>query len=321
MADAEGVTLKGYEHKPVMLDETIKLLHIERESQGWFIDCTLGRGGHTEAVLKGSALRVIGVDQDEQALRETKKQLASFEERIHYLHGNFKDLSRLVEESVPDFPGAFGVLMDIGVSSPQLDDPTRGFSYHHDAPLDMRMDVTASVSAFDLVNDLSVEELTRIIRLYGEEKWAGRIAQFIDERRKKAPIVTTGELVEIIKAAIPARARRSGPHPARRTFQALRIAVNDELGSLEQGIEAAFSLLISGGRLAVISFHSLEDRIVKNQFRRLVGGCQCPKDLPCICDRKEQARIITTRPVRPTTEEVEQNPRSRSANLRVIERI
>jgi len=313
--------VQGYEHKPVLLNEILEYLRIDSGQEGWFIDCTLGRGGHTEAVLKNSPLCVIGIDQDEQAIAETRKRLAAYEGRIQYIHGNFGELSTLIAAHFPDFPGAVAILMDIGVSSPQLDDPSRGFSYQHGAPLDMRMNRNATVTAAELVNRLSVDELTRIIRDYGEERWARRIAQFIVNQRQRTPITTTTELVEIIKAAIPANARRSGPHPARRTFQALRIAVNNELANLEKGLGQAFDLLVPGGRLAVISFHSLEDRIVKQRFRELVGGCQCPKHLPCVCQQREQARIVTSRPVRPTTEELAENPRSRSASLRVIEKI
>lgn len=310
----------NFYHVSVLLEETVQALAPRRG--GRYIDGTLGGGGHAEAVLERSAPdgMLLGLDQDETALAAAGRRLARFGARVRLRHGNFARMAEVAAEE--GFTGADGVLFDLGVSSPQLDVAERGFSYQHDAPLDMRMDRTQPTSAADLVNQLPEEELARIIREYGEERWAKRIAQFIVQRRQKQPIETTGELVDLIKAAVPAAARRAGPHPAKRTFQALRIAVNDELGALQKGLQAAVRVLRPGGRIAVISFHSLEDRICKETFAALARGCVCPPELPvCTCGSKPELKILTRRPVTASLQELERNPRARSAKLRVAEKI
>ncbi|MDI7246880.1 MAG: 16S rRNA (cytosine(1402)-N(4))-methyltransferase RsmH [Bacillota bacterium] len=301
MMRESGEPAGGY-HVPVMRDEVLWMLR--PRSGGTYLDCTVGGGGHAAAVLEhaGPGAFLVGIDRDPEALEFAGRRLAPFGEAFRLVQGNFTDLAAILGEA--GIEQVDGVLMDLGVSSHQFDDPSRGFSYMTDVPLDMRMDMGSGPSARDLVNSLPGDELARILRLYGEERWASRIARFIVERRDRAPITTTGELVDVVKQAIPAAARRSGPHPAKRTFQALRIAVNDELGGLERGLDQAVEVTRLGGRVVVISFHSLEDRIVK---RRFAGD-------------RERLRAITTQPLVPCDEEVIANPRSRSARLRAAER-
>lgn len=314
----------GFHHIPVLLQETLQAL--DPKPGGTYLDCTVGGGGHSYEILRRTAPdgRLIGIDQDREALRSAGERLKEFGDRVRLVHGNFGDLAEILrkdevlrEDLIKG--SAAGALFDLGVSSYQLDEGERGFSYHQDAPLDMRMDPDRGRPASDLIKDLSEAELAGIIREYGEERWASRIAQFIVRRR---PIRTTGELVEAVKAAIPAAARRTGPHPARRTFQAIRIAVNDELGALERGLRAAVDILNPGGRIAVITFHSLEDRIVKRIFAEMARGCQCPPGTPvCVCGGEPLLALINRKPVVASEEELEQNPRSRSAKLRAAERL
>lgn len=309
-------------HRPVMRDEAIFLLRPRR--QGVFVDCTLGGGGHARMLLDllppGS--RLVALDRDATVIQRARERFAAevAAGRLVLVQANF---ARLKEVALQVGIGEVkGILFDLGVSSFQLEEPGRGFSYLHEGPLDMRMDPTLSRTAADLVNHLPAKQLTRIIAEYGEEKWANRIASFIEQRRRIKPIQTTLELVEIIKEAIPAAARRGGPHPAKRTFQALRIAVNDELGALKKGLEEAMALLAPGGRLVVISFHSLEDRTVKEFFSRESKGCICPPDFPvCRCGRKPRLRLLTRKTWLPSPEEIQVNPRSRSAKLRAAERL
>jgi 16S rRNA (cytosine1402-N4)-methyltransferase len=307
------------EHKPVLLEETIEYLNCKKD--GIYIDGTLGRGGHTEVILEklqGTGM-LIGIDRDIEAINKVKERYGNLE-NLFLFHDNYVNIPAIMEKM--GIKEVDGMLFDLGVSSPQFDNPERGFSYNYDAPLDMRMDQEQKLTAADLVNGYSQEELTRIIRDYGEEKWASRIAEFIVNYRKRKPIESTLELVEIIKAAIPAAARRTGGHPARRTFQALRIATNDELNQLEEMLDRVVPYLRKGGRICVISFHSLEDRIVKNKFRELAWKCTCPPDFPvCVCGQKAELKIITRKPVTASEEELGDNPRARSAKLRVAEKI
>lgn len=281
-----------------MLDECLEYLRIKPD--GIYVDGTLGGGGHSAEILKRLSAKglLIGIDRDTNALKaaaERIKQTGSKAKAIT-VQGNFKELDSICRKH--GVAEADGILLDLGVSSPQLDDAERGFSYMQDAPIDMRMDRDSRLSAADIVNRYEERELAGIIRNYGEERWASRIAGFIVEARKQGPINSTGRLVEIIKAAIPASARREGPHPAKRTFQALRIAVNDELGALEAGIEKSIEILKSGGRICIITFHSLEDRIVKTKFREITDPCTCPDEFPvCVCGRTARGRNITKKTV------------------------
>lgn len=308
-----------FSHQPVLLRETIE--HLNLKPNGIYVDCTLGAAGHSTAILAAEpTVRLIGIDQDPQALERASLRLAAYTGQVTLVQDNFRNLERILDGL--GIGKVDGVMMDIGVSSPQLDDADRGFSYQQDAPLDMRMDPNQPIDAKTIVNTYSAEELTKIIKMYGEERWASRISDFIVRERKRAPLETTGELVDLIKRAIPAKARATGPHPARRTFQALRIAVNDELNALQQGLEQAVEVLAAQGRLAVITFHSLEDRIVKNFFQEMLGKCICPPDFPvCVCGRTPQGRLVTRGPLLPSQEELEDNPRSRSAKLRVLEKL
>jgi 16S rRNA (cytosine1402-N4)-methyltransferase len=306
-----------FSHTPVLLQEVMDLLGCSPGNV--VVDCTVGGGGHAYEILKrilpGGYL--IGIDRDPNALNAAEKRLEEFANHFTLVHSNYINMERILEDL--GIKEVDGILMDLGVSSHQLDEKERGFSYMQDASLDMRMDPTQAFSAYNVVNEYSQNELRRIIRNYGEERWADRIAGFIVDNR---PVETTGQLVDIIKRAIPAGARRSGPHPAKRTFQAIRIEVNQELSQLGESIEKAVKMLRPGGRLCIITFHSLEDRIVKRAFRDLSNPCICPTGAPiCTCGRKPEVKIITGRPVTPSAAELSINPRSRSAKARACERI
>ena len=307
------------EHISVMRDECIKYLNIRPD--GVYIDGTLGLGGHSEAIAeKLTTGRLIGIDRDERALAFAEERLKRFGRCVTLVKGNFSELSALMDSVGAD--RADGMLFDLGVSSPQLDDAGRGFSYMKDAPLDMRMDEHSPLTAREIVNTWSEAELRSVFWRCGEERYSGRIAAAIVERRSQAPVETTGELVDIIKKTMPASALREKQHPAKRCFQALRIAVNDELGSLERMLRQTPDRLAPGGRLLVISFHSLEDRIVKEYIRSQEAGCTCPKEFPvCTCGFVKTMRSVTRRPLSPSREEEEENPRARSARLRIAERI
>lgn len=308
-----------FKHVSVLLNECLDALNIKED--GIYVDCTLGGAGHSSHIIQrlSSEGLLVGIDQDKDALKAAGERLKEYDNK-KLVHNNFHNIDSILEEI--DIPKVDGILMDLGVSSYQLDEGERGFSYMKDAPLDMRMNRDREFSAYDVVNTYSMEDLWRIIRDYGEEKFAKRVAQFIVARREEKPIETTLELVDIIKAAIPAKARREGPHPAKRTFQAIRIEVNGELEILNRAIEDGVNRLNKGGRMAIITFHSLEDRIVKLKFRELADPCNCPKEFPmCICGKKPLVKIISRKAIDPSKEEVEENPRSRSAKLRVLERI
>ena len=308
-----------YTHQPVLLNECIQGLAIRPE--GVYVDGTLGRAGHSREIAKRLTTgRLLCIDRDQAAIDAAEERLAPWRDRVTLIHSNFDRLGDILREE--GITGVDGMLFDLGVSSPQLDDPSRGFSYMHAAPLDMRMDASAPLTAREVVNGWSYEELRRILFDYGEERYAPQIAAAIERVRTDRPIETTLELVDIIRSAMPASALREKQHPAKRSFQAIRIAVNDELGAVRQGMEAAIDHLKPGGRLAVITFHSLEDRIVKNVFQDAAKGCTCPPSFPvCVCGRKPKIRILTKKPIIATREEVEENPRSRSAKLRVAERV
>ena len=309
---------KDYGHKPVLLEECLQALDIK--PAGTYLDGTLGRAGHALELLRRlPAGRFVGIDRDLAAIEAARERLAAYAGRVTLLHGNFRDLGDLLREA--GISCLDGMLFDLGVSSPQLDEPRRGFSYMHDAPLDMRMDETEALDAFQVVNTWSGDELRRILYEYGEERYAPRIAQTIVRRRQESPIRTTGELAEVIRSAMPAAALREKQHPAKRSFQAIRIAVNGELEALPPMLEAAVENLAPGGRLAVITFHSLEDRIVKQAMRTLATGCTCPPEFPvCVCGKKPKLRLVTRKPSVSGREELEGNPRARSAKLRVAER-
>ena len=307
-----------FKHVSVLLNECLDALNIKDD--GIYVDCTLGGAGHSSHILQRLSKDglLVGIDQDTDALKAAGERLKEYENK-KLVHNNFHNIDSILEEL--DIPKVDGILMDLGVSSYQLDEGERGFSYMKDAPLDMRMNRDREFSAYDIVNSYSMEDLWRIIRDYGEEKFAKRVAEFIVNRREEKPIETTLELVDIIKAAIPAKARREGPHPAKRTFQAIRIEVNGELEILNKAIEDGVNRLNKGGRMAIITFHSLEDRIVKLKFRELANPCTCPKEFPiCVCGKKPLVKLISRKAIEPSKEEVEENPRSRSAKLRVIER-
>ena len=313
-----------YRHTPVLLAECLEQLNLQ--TQHTFVDSTLGGAGHSLEVAKrlGPEGTLIGIDQDEVALAAARSRLEALPEQtrpaLELLHGNFGELDSLLTSA--EVPGIDAILFDLGVSSVQIDTPSRGFSFKEEAPLDMRMDPsTQTQTAAEIVNTYNAADLARIIRAYSDERWAKRIAEFIVREREKEPIETSGQLVEIIKAAIPASARRAGGHPAKRTFQALRIEVNSELDVLRRGLDAAIRWLNPGGRIAVISYHSLEDRIVKDTFAHMANRCTCPPDLPvCVCGKKPILDIVTRKPLLPTPEEVERNPRARSAKLRVAQK-
>jgi 16S rRNA (cytosine1402-N4)-methyltransferase len=310
----------GAPHRPVLLQETIDFLKPDRG--GLFVDCTLGAGGHSEAILQASDdSRVIGIDRDEEALKLARERLAQFGGRFVAVHENFRALPQILRERGEAAPN--GILADLGVSSVQFDTPERGFSFRFDAPLDMRMDRSSDdPTAADLLADLSEEEIARIIYEYGEERNSRRIARWIVERREQgSPIATTKELAELVERS--ARKHKRGQiHPATRTFQALRIAVNHELDGLAQFVETAADLLQPEGRFVMISFHSLEDRIVKRELRRLSGQCQCPPRVPvCSCGARKLVEVLTRRPVTPSASEIESNPRARSARLRACRKV
>lgn len=308
-----------FEHVPVLFNEVMESLDIKPD--GIYVDGTVGGGGHSSGICQrlteGGVL--IAVDRDREALAAAEKRLEEYSCEKRFVHANYSDVEVIAEAAGKKVQG---ILLDLGVSSYQLDNPERGFSYMQDAPLDMRMDDSDRLTAYDIVNGYSKDELARMIREYGEERWAARIAEFIVRERAEAPIDSTGRLTEIIKAAIPAKARRTGPHPAKRTFQAIRIEVNDELGHLREAVEKLPDLLESGGRIAIITFHSLEDRIVKTEFERRLDPCTCPKDFPvCVCGKVADVKRVTRKPIAPSEEETESNPRARSAKLRVLEKL
>lgn len=306
-----------FQHVSVLLQECIDGLAIRPD--GIYVDGTTGGGGHSlEIVKRLTTGRLICIDQDLDAHAAAKIRLAEYLDKITFVHDNFGNIGQILDGL--GIAQIDGMLMDIGVSSYQLDEAERGFSYQHDAPLDMRMDESKPFSAYDVVNTYSEADLNRIIYTYGEERWAKRIAQFIVKQRELAPIQTTGELVDVIKKAIPKGARKDGPHPAKRTFQAIRIEVNAELEVLENAIAQAAQRLTAGGRLCIITFHSLEDRIVKEAFRKQENPCVCPPEFPvCVCGKKPKGKIVTRKPIIPSPQELQQNPRSRSAKLRILE--
>ena len=311
---------ENFGHYSVLLNETVDSLNIKPD--GVYVDCTLGGAGHSNLIASrlSEKGRLIGIDRDEFALGKAKERLAKYGERIVLLHTNFVEGAEKVKQA--GFDRIDGVVADLGVSSFQLDDATRGFSYMNDASLDMRMDRTQSFTAYDVVNTYSERELAKIIDMYGEERYASSIARKIVKYRESKPIETTNELSEIIKSGIPAKNKADGPHPAKRTFQAIRIEVNGELDIIADTINSFFPMLNEGGRMAIITFHSLEDRIVKHTFLDKTVGCTCPPDFPvCVCGKKAEGLVITKKPILPSSEELEENPRSRSAKLRVIEKI
>ncbi|MBC8062268.1 MAG: 16S rRNA (cytosine(1402)-N(4))-methyltransferase RsmH [Clostridiaceae bacterium] len=307
-----------FKHISVLLEESIDSLNIKED--GIYVDCTLGGAGHSYEICKllSNKGRLIGIDQDTTALEAAKDRLKEFS-NVTYVHNNFYNIAEVLDSL--KIEKVDGILMDLGVSSYQLDEPQRGFSYMHDAPLDMRMDTENDFSAYNVINEYSEAALRQIMWDYGEEKFARRIAAIIVERRKNKPVETTAELVDIIKASIPAKFRKEG-HPAKRTFQAVRIEVNKELKIIDKTIEDGVNKLNTNGRISIITFHSLEDRIVKNKFRDLQNPCKCPKELPiCVCGKKSIAKVVNKKPIEASESELEKNPRSRSAKLRVAEKI
>ena len=309
----------NYGHKPVLLTECLDALNIRPD--GIYLDGTLGRAGHSLEIVRRLTQggRLIALDRDETALEAAKRRLADYMDRLTLVHSNFSALDAVLHEL--GVSGVDGMLFDLGVSSPQLDEAQRGFSYKQDAPLDMRMDESASYTARELVNTVSYEELKRILYEYGEERYAPAIAKAICRRREEKPVETTLELADIIRSAMPAAALREKQHPAKRSFQAIRIAVNDELGELPPMLQAAEKNLRPGGRLAVITFHSLEDRIVKRELQALATGCTCPPEFPvCVCGKKPKMKLITRKPIVSGEAELKENPRARSAKLRVAEK-
>jgi len=308
-----------FKHRSVLLDECIEALNIDPD--GIYLDGTAGGGGHSfEIASRLSKGRLIAIDRDDAAIRAAGARLAPLGERATVVKSNYSELRAVCRDL--EIEGIDGLLLDLGVSSYQLDTADRGFSYNADAPLDMRMDNAAPFSAYNVVNEYSEQELKRVIYEYGEERFAPRIAAAIVREREKAPIETTGVLVSIIKGAMPAAAKEGGHHPAKRTFQAIRIEVNGELDIIAPAIRDAVSLMNKGGRIAIITFHSLEDRIVKQTFAELCGGCTCPKDFPvCVCGNKPRIKLVSKKPILPSGAELEENPRSRSAKLRVAEKL
>lgn len=311
--------MSEFQHVSVLLEECITGLNIKPD--GIYVDGTLGGAGHSSRIAAQLTTgRLIGIDRDPVALAAAGKRLEPVKDRVTLIHSNFCRIAAVLDEL--EIPGVDGVLLDLGVSSPQLDDGARGFSYMADAPLDMRMDSGDSLSAYDVVNGWSYEELKRILYEYGEERYAPAVAAAICRRRETAPVKTTLELVDVIRSAMPSAALREKQHPAKRSFQAIRIAVNDELNSVSRAMEAILPRLNPGGRLCVITFHSLEDRIVKNAMNEAAKGCTCPPRLPvCVCGRKPKVRIVTRKPIISGEEELERNPRARSAKLRICEKL
>ncbi len=309
-----------FNHTTVLLKETVDGLNIRPD--GIYVDCTLGGAGHSEYLVQqlNENGRLICFDQDVSALEHAKEKLADYLDKVTFVHANFRDLKeKLMELGIEKVDG---ILYDLGVSSPQLDTPERGFSYHNDAPLDMRMDTTADLTAYHVVNEWSFQDLVRIFYRYGEEKFSKQIARKIEEARNKEPIETTSQLVELIKDGIPAPARRKGGHPAKRVFQAIRIAVNDELGAAEDSLQDAIQVLAINGRISVITFHSLEDRITKTIFKEAASLPELPPNLPVIPEGLEPIlKLITRKPILPSEEELLNNNRSRSAKLRIVEKI
>ena len=309
-----------FKHKSVLLEETIEGLAIK--PNGIYVDGTLGGGGHSYEICKrlSAGGRLIGIDQDEDAIAAAGKRLEEFADRVTIVRSNYCNIQQVLNNLGID--KVDGIVLDLGVSSYQLDTEERGFSYRFDAPLDMRMDRTAALTARDVVNSYSFEELCRILREYGEERFASRIADRIVRQRQEKSIETTSELAALVCAAMPKKSRNEAQHPARRTFQAVRIEVNGELEGLRQAVDRAHAFLNPGGRLAILTFHSLEDRIVKNAFRTLADPCTCPKSMPvCVCGKKPVVKLITRKPITASDEELEMNPRARSASLRIAEKL
>ncbi|MDD7673963.1 MAG: 16S rRNA (cytosine(1402)-N(4))-methyltransferase RsmH [Oscillospiraceae bacterium] len=311
--------MSSFHHVSVLLDASIDALNIRPD--GIYVDGTLGGGGHSrEIASRLTTGHLIGIDRDETALAAAGERLAPFMDRVTLVHSNFCEMDSVIRSL--GYPGVDGVLLDLGVSSPQLDESSRGFSYMADAPLDMRMDRGDTLTAYQVVNEWSYEELKRILFDYGEERYAPLIAGAICRRREQKPIATTLELVDIIRGSVPPAALREKQHPAKRSFQAIRIAVNDELGAVSKAMEAAIPMLNPGGHLAVITFHSLEDRIVKSAMAEAARGCTCPPSFPvCVCGKKPKVKLLSRKPVLPGPEELEENPRARSAKLRVCEKL
>ena len=311
--------MSAFHHVSVLLDESIDALAIRPD--GIYVDGTLGGGGHSwEIASRLTTGHLIGIDRDETALAAAGERLAPFLDRVTLVHSNFCEMDSVIRSL--GYGGVDGVLLDLGVSSPQLDESSRGFSYMTDAPLDMRMDRGDALTAFQVVNEWSYEELKRILFDYGEERYAPLIAGAICRRREQAPIATTLELVDVIRGSVPPAALREKQHPAKRSFQAIRIAVNDELGAVSKAMEAAIPMLNPGGHLAVITFHSLEDRIVKSAMAEAARGCTCPPSFPvCVCGKKPKVKVLSRKPILPGAEELEENPRARSAKLRVCEKL
>ena len=309
----------SYGHRPVLLEECLEALAIRPD--GVYVDGTLGRAGHSlEIARRLTTGRLIGIDRDETAIAAARERLRDYMDHVTLVHSNFDRIGAILEEL--NISGANGMLFDLGVSSPQLDDAQRGFSYMHDAPLDMRMDRTAALDAHQVVNRWPYEELRRILYEYGEERYAPAIAKGICRARETAPIETTLQLVDVIKSAMPPQALREKQHPAKRSFQAIRIAVNGELDALPPMLNAAAEHLNAGGRLAVISFHSLEDRIIKKTMQELATGCTCPPNFPvCVCGKTPKMKLISRKPITPGDRELTENPRARSAKLRVAEKL
>lgn len=308
-----------FKHISVLYKETLDGLNIK--DGGLYVDGTLGGGGHSCGILSGAKnVRLIGIDRDSEAIEAAGKRLSAFKDRITLVNRNFSDIKQIASEL--GIAGIDGAVLDLGVSSYQLDNAERGFSYMHDSHLDMRMNRNDKKSAYEVINSYSQNELEHIFYAYSEEKWSARVAKFIVEKRSQKPIETTFELVDIIKAAIPKGARAEGSHPAKRIFQAVRIEVNNELGILKNAVDDFAELLAPGGRLAVITFHSLEDRIIKKAFTDLATGCVCPKSFPvCVCNRQPVVKLITKKPILPSEAEETENSRSKSAKLRVVEKL